>query len=176
METLAIKKGEKDTLASKFNQLDLSLHEAFVRNAPDNEYFRDYSKSLTFSDFFSDRMLIVLAIKEGIPFHLFSLIKEISPFSNDEWSDLLNLSTKSLSRYRTANKRFKPIQSEKIIELAEVTKTGLEVFDSPGQFKLWLETPNFALGKRKPMDLLYDSYGKELVLGALTRIDQGIFA
>lgn len=176
METRIIKNVEKETTESKFNQLDLYFKEAFKTTAIESKYSRDFDNNLTFSDFFSDRMLIVIAIKEGIPFRLFALIKEISPFSNNEWTDLLNLSAKSISRYRDANKRFKPIQSEKIIEVAEVTKLGLDVFDSQEQFRLWLETPNFALGKQKPIDLLYDSYGKELVLGELTRIDQGIFA
>ncbi len=175
METRMVKKVGKETTESKFNQLDLYLKEAFKKIAIESKYYRDFDKNLTLSDFFSDRMLIVFAIKEGIPFRLFALIKEISPFSNDEWTDLLNLSSKSISRYRAANKRFKPTQSEKIIEVAEVTKLGLDVFDSQEQFRLWLETPNFALGKQKPIDLLYDSYGKELVLGELTRIDQGIF-
>ncbi|MFV8326047.1 antitoxin Xre/MbcA/ParS toxin-binding domain-containing protein [Flavobacterium sp. ZS1P14] len=42
------------------------------------------------------------------------------------------------------------------------------------KFKLWLNTPNFSLGKLKPKDLLTDSYGKELVIGELTRINYGI--
>jgi putative toxin-antitoxin system antitoxin component (TIGR02293 family) len=59
--------------------------------------------------------------------------------------------------------------------MAEVTRTGLDLFGDIGKFRLWLETPNFALGKRKPADLLMDSYGKELVLGVLTRVQHGIF-
>jgi uncharacterized protein (DUF2384 family) len=41
---------------------------------------------------------------------------------------------------------------------------------------MWLETPNFALGNQKPFELLKDSYGKEMVMGELTRIDHGILA
>jgi uncharacterized protein (DUF2384 family) len=37
-----------------------------------------------------------------------------------------------------------------------------------------LETPSYALGGMKPMDMLRDSYGKELVMGELTRINHGI--
>ncbi|MEM0995601.1 MAG: MbcA/ParS/Xre antitoxin family protein [Bacteroidota bacterium] len=39
-----------------------------------------------------------------------------------------------------------------------------------------LETPNFSLGKMKPIDLLRNSFGKDLVLGELHRIDHGILA
>ena len=42
------------------------------------------------------------------------------------------------------------------------------------KFKLWLDTPNFALGNNQPKELLRDSYGKELVMGEQTRINYGI--
>ena len=67
-----------------------------------------------------------------------------------------------------------PIHSEKIIEIAEVTKIGLDVFGNLEKLKLWLNTPNFALGNLKPIELLNDSYGKEMVIGELTRINHGI--
>lgn len=176
METRQKKTVEKETLSEIFNELDLSIKDTLTKGAVVPTYYKALEEDLTFSNFFSDRMLIVIAIKEGVTYHMFSLIQKLSPFTNTEWSDLLNLSAKSINRYRISDKRFKSIQSEKIIELAEVTKVGLDVFDSSEQFKLWLETPNYALGKQKPKDLLYDSYGKELVIGELTRIDQGIFA
>jgi putative toxin-antitoxin system antitoxin component (TIGR02293 family) len=75
--------------------------------------------------------------------------------------------TKTLNRYK---------QLEKIIEMAEVTDVGLDVFGNIEKFRLWLATPNFALGNRKPIELLQDSNGKELVIGELTRINYGILA
>jgi putative toxin-antitoxin system antitoxin component (TIGR02293 family) len=104
-----------------------------------------------------------------------SLIKDVTPFNETDWADFLDISTKSLQRYKQRSKQFKPIQSEKIIELAEVTNVGKNVFGSIEKFKLWLETPNFALGNMKPKELLKDSYGKEMVIGELTRIEHGIF-
>jgi putative toxin-antitoxin system antitoxin component (TIGR02293 family) len=131
---------------------------------------------VTFSDFLSNKMLIVFSIREGISYSFFNLIKETSPFNEFYWADLLDISTKSLHRYKKSLKHFKPTHSEKIIEMAEVTKLGLEVFGNMDKFKLWLETPNYALGGLQPLELLKDSYGKELVTGELTRINYGIFA
>lgn len=74
------------------------------------------------------------------------------------------------------NYHFKPIHTEKIIELVEVTHFGEEVFDFAEQFYLWLNTPSLALGNIKPAELLKDSYGKDLVMGELNRIDHGIFS
>jgi putative toxin-antitoxin system antitoxin component (TIGR02293 family) len=172
----AIKKQVKEEDVKKLSkQLDSHIGK-FLEQITVKRDYKVKKGALTFSNLFSDRMLIVIAIKEGIPYQVFASIQRLSPFSMNEWSSLLDLSTKSINRYRQADKRFKPIQSEKIIELAEVTKLGLEIFDSLEQFKLWLETPNFSLGRQKPLELLSDSYGKELVIAELTRIDQGIFA
>jgi putative toxin-antitoxin system antitoxin component (TIGR02293 family) len=80
--------------------------------------------------------------------------------SENDWANFLDLSTKSLQRYRASPKHyFKSIHSEKIIEIAEVTKVGLDVFGNVEKLKLWLNTPSYALGKLKPLELLKDSYG-----------------
>lgn len=132
-------------------------------------------KNITYSDFLSNKMLMIFIIKEGIPYSLFSLIQHYTPFSEKDWAGLLDISTKSLQRYKQSAKHFKPIQSEKIIEMAEVTNVGLDVFGDMEKFKLWLDTPNFPLGNLKPLELLSDSYGKEMVISELTRINHGIF-
>lgn len=132
-------------------------------------------KQITYEDFLTNKMLIIVAIRTGIPYSLFDLIQDYTPFTESDWANFLDISTKSLHRYRTASEyHFKPIHSEKIIEMAEVTKVGLDVFGDMDKFRLWLNTPNYALGKLKPIELLKDSYGKELVISELTRIDHGI--
>jgi putative toxin-antitoxin system antitoxin component (TIGR02293 family) len=134
-------------------------------------------EELTFSNFFENKMLIIKAIRKGLPYKLFSKIKSITPFTEDDWAEYLNVSKKTLLRHqKDSNYLFKPIHTEKIIELAEVTNFGEQVFDSTDQFYLWLNTPSYALGNLKPGELLKDSYGKDLVMSELNRIDQGIFA
>jgi len=130
--------------------------------------------SITYEDFLSDKMLIIGVIRAGIPYSLFLLIRDYTPFTENDWANFLDISKKTLQRYKAATENFKPIHSEKIIEMAEVTKVGLDVFGNMDKLRLWLNTPNYALGNIKPVDLLKDSYGKELVLGELIRIDYGI--
>lgn len=135
----------------------------------------EIDKQITYKDFLEDKMLIIFAIREGIPYSLFNVIQHYTPFSESDWANFLDISTKSLQRYRIAQEHhFKPIHSEKIIEMAEVTKVGLDVFGDIEKLKLWLNTPNFALGKLEPIELLKDSYGKDLVISELTRINYGI--
>lgn len=133
--------------------------------------------NISFSDFFQDKMLLIQAIRRGIPFKIFSQIKKFTPFSEVEWAEYLDLSLKSLQRYRDdSNFYFKSIHTEKIIELAEVTNYGMEVFESSDLFYNWLNTPTFAFNNMRPLELLKDSYGKEMVMAELNRIDYGIFA
>jgi putative toxin-antitoxin system antitoxin component (TIGR02293 family) len=133
-------------------------------------------KNITYQDFLNNKMLIVHSIRKGVSFSFFNTVKNNSPFTDIEWADFLNLSTKSLQRYKNEKKFvFKPIHSEKIIELAEVTNFGNEVFDNNKDFHSWLNTTSIALDNMKPLELLKNSYGKEMVMDELNRIDQGIF-
>lgn len=131
--------------------------------------------ALTFDAFLDNKRLIITAIRNGIPHSLFELIQQNAPFSEAEWAEILDCSQKSLQRYKSEpDFQFKTIHSEKIIAMAEVTKAGVDVFGNMEAFKAWLHTPTFALGNETPMELLKDSYGKELVLAELVHIDHGI--
>lgn len=133
-------------------------------------------KDITYKNFLSNKMLIVHSIRRGIPYDLYELIKEKTPFKQEDWADFLGLSTRTLLRNKSkTNYVFDSIPSEKILELAEVTSLGKDVFDSEEQFYMWLNTPNFALGNLMPFELLKDSYGKEMVMNELQKIDYGIF-
>lgn len=161
------------TTIDNTSKLDKEISNIVKRSRFDKKFLHT-KKKITYSDFLSNKMLMILVIREGVPYSLFNLIQNLTPFTEDNWADFLDISTKSLHRYKQTSKSFKPIQSEKIIEMAEVTNVGLDVFGDMEKFKLWLETPNFSLGNLKPMELLKDSYGKELVISELTRINYGI--
>ncbi|HLX91703.1 MAG TPA: antitoxin Xre/MbcA/ParS toxin-binding domain-containing protein [Puia sp.] len=154
-------------------RLDKEISSIIKRSQPP-KHFPKQKKDLTYSDFLSNKMLMILVIRQGVPYSLFNLIQHYTPFTENDWADVLDISTKSLQRYKQSSKSFKSIQSEKIIEMSEVTKVGLDVFGDMEKFKLWLDTPIFSLGSLKPMELLKDSYGKELVISELTRMNYGI--
>lgn len=154
-------------------KLDKEFTELVRRSGLDERLGLNQSR-LTYADLFTDKMLIIQLIKVGLPYSFFKLIQNYTPFSEADWAKFLDLSIKSLQRYKQNSRSFRPLQSEKIIEMAEVTNVGLDVFGEMNKFKLWLDTPNFALGKLMPIELLNDSYGKEMVIAELTRINYGI--
>ena len=165
----------KTTETNITHQLNKEIASIFKRYS-NNKELMFAKKNPTYVDFFSNKMLLIHIIREGVPYSFFNLIQHYTPFSEKDWASFLDLSTKSLQRYKQTSKQFKSIQSEKIIEMAEVTNIGLDVFGNMEKFKLWLDTPNFSLGNLKPIELLKDSYGKEMVIGELTRINHGILA
>ena len=161
--------------ATNTYKLDKEITSILKRSQIDKKYL-SANEHVTYADFLSNKMLMIFIIREGIPYSFFTLIQDLTPFSDLEWANFLDLSTKSLQRYKQSSKNFRPIQSEKIIEMAEVTNVGIDTFGSSAKFKLWLNTPNFSLGSLKPIELLMDSYGKEMVISELTRINHGVFA
>ncbi len=161
----------------KENSSDFTIVNEAISSYVLNSPFSFNKENITFSEFFDNKMLIIQVIKSGLPFKIFNAIKSIIPFTEEDWANYLNISTKSLQRYSNdANFVFKPIHTEKIIEIAEVNNLGKEVFNSTEQFYLWLNTPSYALNNLKPAELIKDSYGKELVMEELNRIEHGIFA
>ena len=121
-----------------------------VKAVPEDESNRWIDRALTFQEFVANKLLISIVIHKGVTYALFDLVKRTTPFSEPDWAQFLNISTKSLQRYKQESKksfRFKPLQSEKIIEIAEVASIGEEVFGDRERFRLWLDTPNFALGR-----------------------------
>lgn len=129
-----------------------------------------------FARFFADKMKIIEAIRSGISHQLFEILADYVPLQEADWVQVLGVSSKTLQRYKASGQHvFSSIHSEKIIEMAEVTFMGIEVFGDVEKFKLWLNTPSYALGGYKPKELLISSYGKEMVLGELTRVHYGIF-
>ena len=133
-------------------------------------------KNITYEGLMSDRMLLVEAITAGIPISIFNLIRKESPFSDEDWAGFLDISKRSLDRFKAQGDHiFKASHSAKIFEVAEVTRLGKGVFDTVDDFYDWLQVPNFALGNHKPIGLLSNSYGKDLVINELHSIDQGIF-
>jgi|694.fasta_scaffold30485_4 putative toxin-antitoxin system antitoxin component (TIGR02293 family) len=166
----------KSAMPSTSYQLDQEIS-SFLKETQGTYLAQSPKAAINFQSFLSDKMLIIAAIRAGIPYSLFHTIQACTPFTETDWANFLDISTKSLQRYKVAsNFSFKPIHSEKIIEMAEVTQAGLEVFDNLNTLKLWLNTPNFALGSLLPIELLKDSYGKDLVLAELIRINHGILA
>jgi putative toxin-antitoxin system antitoxin component (TIGR02293 family) len=174
-KSAVVKKVVGHDVEPKVQKLNKAL-QAYIKNTDFDDQSLTKMPKVSFTELLSNKLLLVMVIRKGIPYSIFTLIQNITPFTLNDWAGYLDISTKSLVRYQQKDRQFKPGHTEKIIELAEVTNLGLEVFGENEKFRNWLETPNYALGNLKPFDLLRDSYGKEMIVGELTRIEHGILA
>jgi putative toxin-antitoxin system antitoxin component (TIGR02293 family) len=125
---------------------------------------------------FTNKLGMIELINKGISASTFKDIEDTGLLHETEWASILNISSKSLHRYKQSEQHFKSTLSDKILQVAEVFSVGLDVFGNKDRFKLWLNTPNYALGSIKPVELVKTSYGKDLVLNELKRINYGILS
>lgn len=119
---------------------------------------------------------IIDSINRGISFASFENIIKKYSFTLQNWADFLHISSKTLSRYQKEAKTFDALQSERIMQIEILHSKGLEVFGSKENFSTWLETENLALGNIIPRELLKNSFGINLLLDELVRIEHGVLA
>jgi len=124
-----------------------------------------------------DTVRLIALVREGLSSEFFthSLLDQFS-FSLSEWARYLHLSERTLQRYRTENKIFEPVQSEKILELLMLFRNGIFVFGDKQNFETWMSSKSIALGGIQPKQLLDTSYGINLLKDELTRIEHGVLA
>ena len=111
----------------------------------------------------------------GFPYSKASSLVLNSIFSPVEWSRYLYISERTLHRYKTENKTFDPLHTDRIILLNRLVEFGIEVFGAES-LKIWLSTPSLAFGGKSPRDLLGTSFGIEMVKNEIGRIQHGVLA
>ena len=119
---------------------------------------------------------ILETIRSGIDYKTFDIIAKKSPLDFNDWSNVLETTTRTLERYKKDNKKLSSSQTEKIIAIQQLMNYGNEVFGSETNLKKWLLTENIALGGKIPKGLFDTTIGINMVRDALGRIEHGIFA
>lgn len=100
-------------------------------------------------------------------------IKQISKSTKLTLAELMDILPISMETYKR-KKAFDSNVTEKILEIEEVYKEGMEAFGE--RFHQWMETENIALGNIKPKILLSNSFGVRRLLDQIGRIKHGILA
>ncbi len=97
-------------------------------------------------------------------------------FSKQETSRLADISTKTLERHLQSGKMFTGLQSDRLLELADLYNEGIDVFGNQEKFIKWLNAKIPALGNTAPKDWLDTHQGIVMISDELGRIKHGIFA
>jgi len=123
-----------------------------------------------------EQFSLAVAAKRGVTGVAFDKLRRRSPLTTGQWSQILGLSQQTLGRYRREGRRFDVAHSDKILQIELLVRRGSDVFGDQEIFFEWLQTPNAIFKGRKPLDLMDSSFGINLLLLELGRIEHGIFA
>jgi putative toxin-antitoxin system antitoxin component (TIGR02293 family) len=100
-------------------------------------------------------------------------IKQVLLLSQLTVADLIGILPISIDTYKR-KRAFSPAVTEKVLEIEEVYRKGLEAFGE--SFHQWMRTENIALGSVTPKTLLNNSFGIRLLLDEIGRLEYGILA
>jgi len=124
---------------------------------------------------FQNRLELIKLVRKGISKKSILKLSELLSLSVKDFAKLLPVTERTIQRYH-ANKRFKRDISEHIILIAEVVVKGLDVFPNQERLKKWLTAPNKSFDNTKPIELLDTSFGAQLVIDELGRIEYGVYS
>ena len=106
----------------------------------------------------------------------FKKIADKVPFTQQEWSDILHISERTLQRYAKANSTFPFSVTDRILQIDKVIKKGVEVFGNLDKFISWIRSNPFMLEGNLSLHSLATFEGINMVLTQLGRIEHGLFA
>ena len=124
----------------------------------------------------NDIFQLINTTREGVDVKTFDEFSIVYPLNSMDWSRILNVSERTIQRYRREKRRFNPIHTEKLLLIMLLFKKGTEVFGSTSDFLIWINSRNIALGGIKPVELLDNSFGINMVNDELLRIEHGVLA
>jgi uncharacterized protein (DUF2384 family) len=99
-------------------------------------------------------------------------IKQLLLLTRLTISDLISILPISIDTYKR-KREFNPAVTEKILEIEEVYRKGIEAFGD--SFHQWMNAENIALGGT-PKSLLNNSFGIRLLLDEIGRLEYGVLA
>jgi len=123
---------------------------------------------------FNDIDLINLS-REGLKKASIKSLNNYLGITMEQMAVLLGTTYRNLHR-KDADDTLDNSKTEKAIELATFARRGVQVIGSELGFKKWLQSPIKALGSKPPLDFLDTTFGIQLALKVLGRMEQGVFS
>ncbi|MDI3520013.1 MAG: hypothetical protein PWR04_1, partial [Anaerophaga sp.] len=112
-------------------------------------------KSLENNDIFK----LINITRKGIDYNTFNEFTVSYPLNISTWSKILNMSERTIQRYKREKKRLDSIHTEKLLLIMLLFNKGVSVFGSTSNFLTWINSKSIPLGGVKPIDLLDNSFG-----------------
>ena len=113
---------------------------------------------------------------EGVDANLFYDMVDITGLKKDTLAEYLDISTKTLERYKQSHKKLNSFRSEILLKLVTLYKKGIEIFGDINAFRSWLNEPAYGLDNAIPSRLMVTSTGIDVIIDELIRIEYGDLA
>lgn len=123
-----------------------------------------------------DSVELVKLSRRGITISLFEEIVKSNSYTMKDWSKFLHLTERTIQRYKKEKRKFESLQSERILEIAKLQMKGKAVFGSSENFDEWMTSKIISIGKIRPIELLDSSFGIDILMDELGRIEHGVLA
>jgi putative toxin-antitoxin system antitoxin component (TIGR02293 family) len=127
------------------------------------------------SDNEKSEIAIIRIIQNGLSKRNLLKIKSLTGFSYATLARILSISTKTIESYQPEDK-FSDTASERLFKLAEVLAFGKKVFGDEEILNDWLNRPLRPLDGQRPIDVMVNFYGLELVKNLLGRIENSVYS
>jgi putative toxin-antitoxin system antitoxin component (TIGR02293 family) len=129
-----------------------------------------------YENHFNDRFWLIEEAAAGVPASAVYDLIGLTHLKKEFFAGMLNISSKTLDRYRKAEKRLPPSASELMLKLFTLYRKGEKIFGNLDEFQKWIEEPAYGLGYKIPKKMLQTTAGIELVMDELIRIEYGDLA
>jgi putative toxin-antitoxin system antitoxin component (TIGR02293 family) len=115
------------------------------------------------------------AVRKGLPFSAFEAVSKHLEISPQHITAVLGIPPRTVAR-RKAARYLTPQESDRLYRVARAISQAVEVLGTIDKARVWLKTPNRALGGEVPLDLLDTDIGARQVEEILLRLNYGIFS
>jgi putative toxin-antitoxin system antitoxin component (TIGR02293 family) len=123
-----------------------------------------------------DKQRIHFLARKGVPSEEVNELIKVFGVSAKELAFVLGVSSGSITRYRSKEIVLPPQQGEQLLKYKTLLEFGSDTFGSIERFLRWLNSPNLALDKEKPVEYLVTSEGINLIYDEVGRIAFGVLA
>lgn len=112
----------------------------------------------------------------GIKAVALSNIRDFCQLPKSDLAQILNISPSTQYRWIKENRTLDRNSSIKLLELYDLFRYGMDIFEDIPTFLKWLRLPNQALGGMEPMTLLEIPEGISKVRDLIGRIEYGVYS
>ncbi len=115
------------------------------------------------------------AVRKGLPFSALEAVIASLQLTLLEAGPILAIPLRTIAR-RKESGQLAPEESDRLYRLARTAAQAVEVLGDLDRARIWLKTPNRALGGEQPLGLLDTDIGARQVEEVLMRVNYGVFS